>query len=96
MARDSKARSARWRDRRRNDALLVKVEVLPKHRRALEAMGLIAPGHDRNPDAISCAVNRYLDTASAMKAIGEALYPDWPEEADDDTPLPGCTGQNEG
>jgi hypothetical protein len=96
MARDSKARSARWRDRRRNDALLVKVAVLPKHRRALEAMGLIAPGHDRNPQAISCAVSRYLDTAPAMHAFGDALYPDWPEETDDDMALPGCSGENEG
>ncbi len=90
-----KARSARWRDRRRLGAIPVMVEVLPKHRHALEALGLIAPGNDRHPEAISWAVARYLDTAPAMRAVGEALYPDWPEEADDDTPLPAYRGQNE-
>ncbi len=92
----SKARSALWRDRRRLDAIPVTVEVLPAHRRALEALGLIMPGCDRHPQAIAWAVARYLDTVPPMQKIGEALYHGWPEEAADDTPLPGSHGQNEG
>jgi hypothetical protein len=87
MTASAKARSARWRDRRRLDAIRVVVDVLPAHRHALEGMGLIQPGFDRHQEAIGWAVARYLDTAPAMRAIGEALYPDWPEEAEDETPL---------
>ena len=98
MDRTARERSARWRDRRRVDAIAVNLDVMPKHRRALEAIGLIAPGNGRNPDAVAWAVARYLDTAPAMQAMGEALYPDWPkdEEAEgDETASPQNSGKNE-
>ena len=57
-------------------------------------MGLIAPGNERDRDAVAWAGCRYLDNAPAVRAIGEALYPDWPEEAEDGTPLPFKRGQN--
>ncbi len=86
MDRTARERSARWRDRRRVDAIAINLDVLPKHRRALEAIGLIAPGNGRNAEAVAWAVARYLDTAPAIRAVGEALYPDWPE---DDEPTEG-------
>ena len=98
MDRTARERSARWRDRRRIGAIAVKLDVTPKHRRALEAIGLVAPGNSRNPEAIAWAVARYLDTAPAMQAIGEALYPDWPEDEaaeGDDTASPQNSGENE-
>jgi hypothetical protein len=39
MDRTARERSARWRDRRRVDAIAINLDVLPKHRRALEAIG---------------------------------------------------------
>ena len=99
MDKTARERSARWRDRRRIGAVAVTVDVLPAHRRALESMGLIQYGYDRDPEALRWAVARLLDTAPAIKAMGEALYPDWPEddsEADDDTVSPQNSGENEG
>jgi hypothetical protein len=75
--------------------MLVTVDVLPMHRRALESMGLINAGYDRDPEAVAWAVTRFLNTAPAMQAMGEALYPDWPEdegEAEGETPSPENTG----
>jgi hypothetical protein len=98
MDRTARERSARWRDRQRVGALSVKVDVLPKHRRALEAIGLIAPGNGRNSEAVAWAVLRYLDTSPAMQAMGEALYPDWPEDEEEvecDTACADNTVQNE-
>ena len=57
-------------------------------------MGLIALGNERDRDAVAWAVCRYLDTAPAMRAIGEALYPDWPPGSEDETPLPDKSAQN--
>lgn len=80
MDKTARERSARWRGRRRIGAVAVTVDVLPAHRRALESMGLIQHGYDRDPEALRWAVARLLDTAPAIKALGEALYPDWPED----------------
>ncbi|MGI4943363.1 MAG: hypothetical protein ACRYHQ_22830 [Janthinobacterium lividum] len=68
------ARSSRWRERRRNGLMPLTVNVSLEHRRALERMGLIPPGHDRDREAITWAVERFLDTAPAVQAIGDALY----------------------
>jgi hypothetical protein len=46
-------------------------------------MGLIEPGYDEHPEAIAWAAARYLDTAPAMRKVGEALYPDWPGDAEE-------------
>lgn len=70
----SKHRSERWRARRRTGAIPISIDILPAHRRALESMGLIDPGMDRDPEALIWAVERFLDTAPAVQAIGDALY----------------------
>jgi hypothetical protein len=78
-------------------AVAVTVDVQLKHRRALEAMGLILPGNGYNPKAVAWAVARYLDTAPAMQAMGEALYPHWPPDdaqAERDTVSPAKPVQN--
>jgi hypothetical protein len=98
MDSTARQRSAQWRARRRLGAVSIKLDVLPKHRRALEAIGLITPGYRDNMEAVAWAVERYLDTAPAMQAMGEALYPDWPdddEEGQDETPSQHNSGKNE-
>jgi len=52
----------------------VSVDVLPTHRRALEAMGLIAADCTQDREAIAWAVARFMDTAPAVASIGTALY----------------------
>ena len=77
----SKARSAAWRARRRTGAILISIDVLPAHRRALESMGLIEPGKDQDPGELVWAVERFLDIAPAVQGIGDALYQKVPEFA---------------
>lgn len=75
-------RSERFRERRRHRLMPVTVSVSPAHRQALEHLGLIAPGSDRDREAVAWAVERFLDTVPAVVAIGTALYPtteDFPE-----------------
>ncbi len=98
MDATAKARSARWRDRRRLGAFSVSIDVLPAPRRALQTMGLIAAGNERNRDAIAWAVARFLDTAPAVASIGIALYPNVDEffKAEDSNVLPFDSGKNEG
>ena len=99
----SKARSERWRARRRTGAIPITIDVLPSHRHALESMGLIEPGYDREPEALVWAVERFLNTAPAVLAIGNALFPEVPDAAepealdepnadDFDTVSPECSG----
>jgi hypothetical protein len=98
MDATAKERSARWRERRRRGIIPVTVDVVSMHRRALESIGLIRAGYDRDPEAVAWAVARFLNTAPAVQAIGEALYPDWPkddDEAESDTPSPENNGQNQ-
>ena len=49
-------------------------------------MGLIAPDMDRDVEALICAVERFLDTAPAVQAIGDALYPRAVETASEEEP----------
>lgn len=81
----SKIRSERWRARRRSGAIPITVEVLPSHRRALESLGLIGPGMDRDHDAVAWAVERFLGVLPGFQAMGDAIYPDMLEadEVDD-------------
>ncbi len=98
MDSTARQRSARWRARRRLGAVSIKLDVLPKHRRALEAIGLITAGYRDDLEAVAWAVGRYLDTAAAMQAMGEALYPDWPDddgEGEDVTASTHNSGKNE-
>lgn len=67
-------RSSRWRERRRSGLIPLTVNVSLEHRRALERMGLIPAGLDRDREAITRAVERFLDTAPAVQAVGDALY----------------------
>lgn len=76
MSGTGKVRSERWRERRRKGLIAIMVDVSPAHRRVFERMGLVQPGHDQDPAALTWAVERYLDTAPAVQGIGEALYPD--------------------
>lgn len=64
-------------------------------------MGLLAPGSHEDRDALTWAVERFLDTAPAVQAIGDALYRDADDftesgEAEDETVSPGNTGENAG
>lgn len=99
MDKTARERSARWRERRRLGAVSVTVDVLPVHRRALECMGLIGQGDDLDPAAVARAVARVLDAAPAIKLMGQALYPDWPETEEphvNGTASPDNSGENEG
>ncbi len=75
MNNTGKARSERFRERRRRGLITVSIDVSGDHRLALERMGLIDSGMDRDKDAIVWAVERFLDTAPAVQRIGDALYP---------------------
>lgn len=103
MSGGGRARSERWRARRRLGLIPVIIDVAPKHRRALERMGLIAAGYDENREALAWAVVRFLDAAPAVQSIGDALYPnaeDYIEAQttteDHATVSPVKTGQSEG
>ncbi len=74
MSGTGKVRSERWRERRRGGLISVTVNVSPEHRRALERMGLISAGFDQDRAAITWAVERFMDTAPAVQAVGDALY----------------------
>ncbi len=90
-----KARSERWRERRRYGLISVTVNVSPEHRRALERMGLISAGFDQDRAAITWAVERFMDTAPAVQAVGDALYRGAAEPAGA-TALPEITEENVG
>src|SRR5437763_16932044 len=71
-----KARSERWRERRRKGLMSLTIDVSPAQRCAFERMGLISTGRGRDKEAVAWAVKRFLDTAPAVQGIGDALYPD--------------------
>ncbi len=95
MSGTGKVRSERWRERRRGGLIPLTVNVSPEHRRALERMGLIPAGHDLDRAAITWAVERFLDTAPAVQAVGDALYRGTAEPAGA-TALPEITEENAG
>lgn len=70
-----KARSDRWRERKRKGLISLTIDVSPTHCRALMRMGLIAATHDLDKVMIARAVERFLNTAPAIQAVGDALYP---------------------
>ncbi len=99
MSGTGKARSERWRERRRKGLIALTINVSLAHRRAFERMGLVAPGSHEDRDALTWAVERYLDTAPAVQAIGDALYQDADDftesdEAEDGTASPANRGEN--
>jgi len=101
-----KSRSGRWRERKRQGLMSVTIDVSPTHRRAFERMGLVKPGYDKDREALTWAVERYLDTAQAVQGIGDALYKgaaDFTvsdgaddEEIADETPSPDNNDENAG
>jgi hypothetical protein len=72
-----------YRNRRRQGLLLVPVEVGPLQLAALEKLALLERG-ERDKSAIAWAVTRYLDSASHVSALGDALWP-----ANEETSDPG-------
>jgi hypothetical protein len=72
-----------YRSRRRHGRLLVPVEVGPLQLAALERLALLESGA-RNKSAIASAVMRFLDAASHIGALGDALWPADEEPGDKD------------
>lgn len=92
----ARERSERWRERRRKGLMPVTVSVSRAHRQALERLGLIAPEMDRDREALAWAVERFLDTAPAIAAIGAALYPTAEDFAEPDPDDEGAGDEAEG
>lgn len=95
----SRTRSAAWRARRRTGAIPISIDIMPAHRRALESMGLIPTGKDRDAEALIWAVERFLDIAPAVQGIGDALYRKLaefaPEEGSEDEGEPDDTDDSD-
>ena len=72
-------RSEAYRDRRRHGRVLVTVEVGPYQVAAFERLALLDMG-DRNKESIAAAVNRFLEAAPRLSAMGDALWPEGKEE----------------
>lgn len=80
LARD---RSAAYRERRFRGLVIVPVEVGRQQLAALERLALLDVG-ERDKDCIAWAIARFLDAAPHLSAVGDALWPEGEEEADDD------------
>jgi hypothetical protein len=76
----ARGRSEAYRDRRRHGRVLVTVEVGPYQIAAFERLALLDVG-DRDKGSIAAAVNRFLQAAPHLSAIGDAL---WPESGEED------------
>jgi hypothetical protein len=61
---------------------LVSVEVGPRQLAALERLALLDAG-ERDKVCIARAVARFLDAASHVSALGDALWPADEEESED-------------
>ena len=70
----ARSRSEAYRERRRNGRMLVTIEIAPHQIAAFERMALVAVG-DRDKASIAWAVNRFLEAAPHVCAIGDALWP---------------------
>ena len=68
-------RTEAYRVRRRYGRMLVPVEVGPRQLAALERLTLLDAG-ERDKACIADAVSRFLDAASHVSALGDALWPD--------------------
>jgi hypothetical protein len=75
-------RSEAYRERRRYGRLLVPIEVGPLQMAGLERLGLLGVG-ERDKGALSRAVMRYLDSASHLASMGDALWPASEEPSDE-------------
>jgi hypothetical protein len=72
--RRQRAREEAFRERRRHGQVLVPVAVGPLQLAALERLALLEAG-ERDKPAIAWAVQRFLDTAAHVGALGDALWP---------------------
>jgi hypothetical protein len=77
-------RSEAYRDRRRDGRVLVSIEVGSRHLAALERLALLDVG-ERDRTCIGWAVSRFLDAASHVSALGDALWR--PEETEPDAEM---------
>ena len=71
----ARGRMREYRDRRRRRVVLVPLEVNRRDIDALERLALLDAG-ERDPRAIGRACARFLAGATAVAAIGDALWPD--------------------
>jgi len=62
------------RERRRHGLVLVPIEVAPAQLQSLERLALLQPG-ERDKPAIAWAVERFLNTAAHVSALGDSLWP---------------------
>ena len=67
-------RSEAYRERRRHGRVLVPVEAGPRHLAAMERLALLEIGQ-RDKTCVAWAVSRFLDAASHVAAMGDALWP---------------------
>jgi hypothetical protein len=66
--------SEAYRERQRHQRLLVSVEVGLPQLAALERLALLEAG-ERDKACVAQAVTRFLDAASHVSAMGDALWP---------------------
>jgi hypothetical protein len=71
----ARERTEAYRERRRHGRVLVPVEVSPQHLGALERLALLDVG-ERDKACIAWAVERFLDAAPHVSALGDALWPE--------------------
>ncbi len=70
----ARARTEAYRDRRRHGRILIAMEVSPSQIAALERLALLQVGC-RDKARIAWAVQRFLDGAAQVAALGDALWP---------------------
>ena len=70
-----RSRTEAYRGRRRHGRILVPVEVSPHQIAALERLALLQVGC-RDKAGIAWAVQRFLDSATQIAALGDALWPE--------------------
>ena len=71
----ARERTEAYRERRRHGRVLVQVEVSLHHLVALERLALLDSG-EREKACIAWAVERFLDAAPHVSALGDALWPE--------------------
>jgi len=68
-------RSEAYRGRRRYGRVLVSVEIESHQLAALERLALLDVGN-RDKKAVAAAVQRFLEAAPHISAVGDALWPE--------------------
>lgn len=71
----ARIRGAKYRERRRSGAVVVRLTIGLRELEALEALGLLAEG-ERAPRAVAAASERFIASACAVADLAGALYPD--------------------